>query len=119
MKTVLIAALLLLSACVPWGKQARHQALCGKATLQLYHNLQAQYFKTHDKYASMLFQLQSDPPMECREDWFYDMKLSEDGKGYIVSAEQRSAHETWTIDEKGFLRDPAETAARKGAAGQP
>lgn len=111
MKLIWIASVLLLSACLPWGQKMRHQALCGKATLQLYYNLQKEWHQGHGRYAGFIEQLNMDPPQECRQDWFYDMKVAEGGQSYVVTVEQRSVHETWTIDQGGFLRDPAENAA--------
>lgn len=106
----LAAALALLPGCFS-GQKARHQALCGKATLQLYYNLQQEWIKGRGHYATFIEQLQMDPPPECRDDWYYDLKVPADGKSFVVSVEQRSVHETYTIDEKGFLREPAENAA--------
>ena len=108
MKKFWIALLLTLPSCLPFGQKARHQALCGKATLQLYYNLQKDWHKGHGRYAGFIEQLNMDPPQECRNDWYYDMKVAGDGQSYVVSVEQRPVQETWTIDQTGFLRDPEE-----------
>ncbi|RZA03102.1 MAG: hypothetical protein EOP11_16305 [Proteobacteria bacterium] len=113
MKTLMMAALvaLLLPACTGTGQAARHKALCGGATLQLYWNLQKAFHKSHAKYAGFIEQLNMDPPQECRNDWFYDLKTAADGQSYLLSVEQRPDGGTYTIDQIGFLRDPAENAA--------
>jgi len=73
--------------------------------------MQQDFHKAHGRYANFLEQLNQDPPMECRNDWFYDLKTAADGQSFLLKVEQRSVHEVWSIDEKEFLRDPAETAA--------
>lgn len=93
-----------LSACTM--KEQRLELLCTKVTLTRYLDLQKAHEKSFGKYAASLDQLQQDPPVECRESFFYDMKMAGDAKAFELRVERKPEGKVWTLDQTGRFTEP-------------
>ena len=87
-------------------KERRLTLLCTKVTLARYLDLQLAHQKSFGRFAASLEQLQQDPPLDCRENFYYDLKTAADGKTFELRVERRPEGKVWTVDQAGKLSEP-------------